>query len=1425
MGRSHATEVDSVERVGLTPGSREQMERFRAAHATQVLTILLSDIEGSTRQQGELGNVRAAELVVAHRAVVRQVLAGVDGEEVETAGDSFLLVFAAPSEAVRFALRLQAALRNERARDPAVPAVRIGIHQGQVVVQRHEDGPKRLDIYGLQVSTTARITDLARGGQVLCTRAVFDDARAILNRDDLAGLAPVAWCNHGPYRFKGVADAYEVCEVGETGLAPLAPPPPTAKSWPADQAAEELGWRPAVGVTVPETNWVLEKRLGAEKAPGGGPRNYRGEFGEVWRAWNPSDKSRQVFKFCFKRDHLPILKREARLLKRLRKHRHPNLVEVYDVTEHDRPPYYLEMEYVEGPTLAEWLAEDPPLGDRLEIIAQVADALDTVHAAGIYHRDIKPSNILLTRRQDGALLAKLSDFGLGAAEDEELLRSLASSRVEGVAGTWDYIAPELRRGAPPSAQSDLYSLGVTLYQVVCGDLRRTLGDWEQHVPSEVLRDDIRRAIASDPAQRWPRAADLSRALRSHGQRLRQRQLEREREAHRRRAARLARIAGLAALFALVVAGLGGYAWHARGVANRRRAEALRAQERVEGELYYSNILLADKSAREVRFDLARRLLWATPEARRNWEWGYLLGACYADLITLDAGGQSLNDVDVGPAPPGARGGLRIVAAGSDGEAIVWDAATGRPAARLRGHAKWLASARFSPDGSRVLTASGDGTARLWDAATGRTLVTLAGHYPPIAVGAPADPRLGDGSREAIAKSWEGISQHDLFKQLKDSPVAVRFIGGAQTTWERLPRQQLAQLMVALDQARSLVCARMSRDGSRVVTASGDGTARVWDAATGACRAVIGASAQRPAEPGGPRSCQALCRWLYAIGLCDAAFSPDGRRVVTASRSGTAAVWDAATGRRVAAMVGHRGAVNSARFSPDGERIVTASADHTVRVWNAASGAELAKLEEAEQALAAEFMPDGARVVASFGDGTARIWSPGASARPATFYGRQAAFSPDGSLIAAVRLGGVSLVEAATGRETLRYDGHGDLVSAAAFAPDGAWVATASGDGTVKLWPTRRDDAPLHVGSLPGPLEHAEASPDGRYVLVVAPGIVWVFDTGSGRRVAGLPGREGIVAGSHLSADGTRLAAVGRSGVVVWDIARQRVLCEPPYDGAVNAARFSPDGSQLVAAADDGTARLWNAATGAALRTLEGHADAVWDAEFSADGSLLVTASNDTTARVWDVATGAALAVLRGHGRGLYGATFSQDARRVVTTSADGTARVWDTRTGRQVATLEAHDAPPRHACFSPDGARVLTCAPDGTARVWDASTGRELHVLRGHASGVYRARFSPDGARIVTAGDMTARVWDAGAGRELVVLRGHRLVVRDAAFSSDGRTIITASDDGTVRFWTPAPWRLSELPGDASANWKERFGLWRRQRYHAWLARTGPARR
>ena len=161
------------------------------------------------------------------------------------------------------------------------------------------------------------------------------------------------------------------------------------------------------------------------------------------------------------------------------------------------------------------------------------------------------------------------------------------------------------------------------------------------------------------------------------------------------------------------------------------------------------------------------------------------------------------------------------------------------------------------------------------------------------------------------------------------------------------------------------------------------------------------------------------------------------------------------------------------------------------------------------------------------------------------------------------------------------------------------------------------------------------------------------------------------------------------------------------------------------------------------------------AAFSPDGSRIVTASMDKTARIWDAATGKEIAVLRGHERTC--ARRLQPRRLAHRHGVRGqTARIWDAATGKEIAVLRGHESSVESAAFSPDGSRIVTASVDKTARIWDAASGKEIAVLRGHERSVVSAAFSPDGSRIVTASeDKTARIWDAASGKEIAVLRGH----------------------------------------------------------------------
>jgi len=239
-----------------------------------------------------------------------------------------------------------------------------------------------------------------------------------------------------------------------------------------------------------------------------------------------------------------------------------------------------------------------------------------------------------------------------------------------------------------------------------------------------------------------------------------------------------------------------------------------------------------------------------------------------------------------------------------------------------------------------------------------------------------------------------------------------------------------------------------------------------------------------------------------------------------------------------------------------------------------------------------------------------------------------------------------------------------------------------------------------------------------------------------------------------------------------------------HGGAVLSAEFSADGTTILTASDDSTARLWDARTGAEITRLEGHGGPVSSAVFSADGATILTASSDKTARLWDARTGAENIRLEGHGGGLFSAVFSPDGATILTASSDKTASIWDTRTGAEITRLEGHDGAVVSAVFSADGASIITASSDKTACLWDARIGACLKCLEGHGGAVSSAVFSADGATILTASDDgTARLWNARTGAEITRLEGHDGALFSAVFSVDGTTILTASTDDVARLW------------------------------------------
>ncbi len=689
-------------------------------------------------------------------------------------------------------------------------------------------------------------------------------------------------------------------------------------------------------------------------------------------------------------------------------------------------------------------------------------------------------------------------------------------------------------------------------------------------------------------------------------------------------------------------------------------------------------------------------------------------------------------------------------------------------------------------------------------------------------------------QEAFRRAIEASDARLLagFRELKNSGqlawgtklLAEVQLPGAARGWVALASDALrssALERTLTGHGKVLSAAAWSPDGKRILTASADGTARIWDAEKPADPVVLKGddspmtlAAWRPdgkqvliaTEGGTVRLLQAdgtgeAVTLNGSVGTVVAAiWSGDGTRVVAVSRDdATARIWSASGGW--IELIGHTAPIRSVAFHPDGERVLTASDDGTARIWSVLGFAaqQVFPGHKAEVLFVAP-SPDGTRFVTTSRDRTARIWSLVSKGLPVVLEGHQgsvesAAWSPDNSRVATASTDRSARIWSVDGlTEPVVLKGHAAAVTSVAFRADGRYVATASADKTARIWPVE-GGVPLVLSGHDGPVRTAVWSPDGLRVLTAAGApekrVSSADFTARIWRTASLPSLARPRVGFFHAAF---LDGAGKVVVAAFDDQTARLW---PFDGNgaavvfeghtdwVTSASLSRDGKRVVTTSFDETARLWSA-DGTLERELRGHSRAVRAAAFSADGAWIATASDDMTARVWSVdsnanGTGEPI-ILRGHSDALSAVVWSPTDKQIATSSLDGTARIWRAD-GSLELSLEGHAAAVNAVAWSRDGLRVATVSDDGTAQIWDAKNGAPLFMLE-HKNPVLAVVWSPDGTRLATSSaDGKLRVWSAdGKGEPVELEAGAPLLA--LMFGEDGKTIVGVGADDTTSTWT-----------------------------------------
>ena len=627
----------------------------------------------------------------------------------------------------------------------------------------------------------------------------------------------------------------------------------------------------------------------------------------------------------------------------------------------------------------------------------------------------------------------------------------------------------------------------------------------------------------------------------------------------------------------------------------------------------------------------------------------------------------------------------------------------------------------------------------------------------------------------------------------------------------------------------LVVARLSPDGKRIVTASFDGTARLWDAA-------------KSQEDTPPLKHDAPVTW--------AEFSPDGRRVATCSEDKSVRMWEVATGQPVGELTRFDEAITRVRFSRDGRRLLVsghrtvsvlngekggllvgpmehdgalvaanflsgdnrfftaqqAGENSLMRVWDSASGVEQECLKTGP-IRAVDLSGNGSRVVASNAQGRGWIadFPSGDNRKELTGHNglvTHVGFNSSGDQFHTVSLNQFAQVlSSASGLPVTGELPHNYLLNGAEFLNESHRLLTWGDDAMARVWDVAASRSYCEPMRHPNRVLYAERvqrSGNEIYLTTLSHLKSRSADTQTGAaqlwKVLDLAEFAHVDLGydpaahdgARFSPDG-RLIALGKTvpHVQILDAETGRQVCEPlPIDGGAWGVLISPDGSRLVLATSKGQVSLWSLPEGKLIGSPVKIGATIQPVEMSSDGKHFATGSTDGFVRLWDMSTGQIIHEMR-HGSEINSVAFSPDGALLASAGEDRVVRLWDTKTSGLVREKRGHQNEVMAVRFGPTSRRLVTAGLDFSGRVWDAVTGELVWVLP-HQGEVIDASYSPDGRWIATASrDRTAVIWDAATGLPHQRRLLHEHGVRNVQFSPNGSQLLTLDFRG-LRLWDVA---------------------------------------
>lgn len=930
-------------------------------------------------------------------------------------------------------------------------------------------------------------------------------------------------------------------------------------------------------------------------------------------------------------------RRERQILAKLD---HPNIARLIDGGKTENNVPFLVMEFVEGEAITDHCRQKKlSINERLRLFLKVCDAVKFAHQNLIIHRDLKPNNIFVSDGGD----VKLLDFGIAKLLRPELLDITGNLSYGANVLTPNYSSPEQLRDENITTASDVYSLGVILYELLTEqrphDLKQKslpeiLRIISQENPTKPSRHESSldadldticgKALSKEVVERYQTVDELSNDILRYLSNLPI--FARQPSAIyqlRKYVARNKIGVSTAALILVLLIG-----WLATTILQRNAA---RRQALQNLELAYSadmnSAANAWKNANLTRLrDLLDRYSPKNLDDTdlRGFEWRFLDNLLHPKGKIL----QINHDKEVWTTAF-SPDGKRFATGCADGYARIYETATGKLIATTNVEEKNIWRVKFSPDGKFIATASGDLTstsARIWNAETGDEKFPLIGHTDRVrSIDFSSDGRvLATGSRDGTVKIWN-LSDGKLLK-------TINII--SQTSTET---QDLA----------------FSPDGKKIFIANY--ALLLLDVASGAELLKIG----------GPEGAFAL------------AFAPDGKSVCVGKKNGDLVLYDAANGKILWQTAAHKAQINDVRFSADGQMIATASSDRTVKFLQAKTAAEIKTLKShSRDVWSVSLSPRSDFLVTSGTDFQTNVWRQSDVLQSDTISyssnisSEASAVSPDGEILAINSAGdgrSISLWSLSKRQMLSLIPTSVSQVDSMAFEPSGKILAVGGRNGEMAFIDAENSTEIRHFKPHEKRLGQIVFSPDGQAFLT---------------------------AGNDHTAK-------------LWRTSDLAEIHRFEFANGISAVGFTDGGKTIFVGSLDYTAGLWNVGDFSKIAEIRGHDQPVLSFADAPPGDLFATGGADGLIMVWNSKTGRLLHTLTGNAGHVTALAFAPNGKRLASASKEGVIRLWklDTESDepQQVLAFDAPAAVTNFIYFTPDENMLVTSGVSQKTHLWPAT--------------------------------------------------------------------------------------------------------------------------